>query len=269
MSPYLPEIRENEAQPEIKLIYADIRHHMHLPLVNLIYRHFATMPGVLPHIWGWVREMVHSGNLERALDRMNRGLQIPQLTPFEFSAIDNLSGVDRVAIKRVLAAYNRGNGLNLIALTAIRLELHRRARGVLKISKKFSDDEVLPLPRLLKFSELKPDVADLVATLSHLHDSKDGVIPSLYLHLANWPAFLSAASSRVAPLLKNGSIEHARQAAVELASAEAKSLVAAIPNTTKVAGLPDQVVETVNHFINRLIPEMLPVGLALDRAANI
>ena len=173
---------------------------------------------------------------------------------------------NRAAIKRTLEAYNRGNGLNLIALTAIKMDLHKRAHSTLKISRATSEDGVLPLPRLLKFSELKPDVADLVATILHLHGSTSGVIPSLYLHLANWPEFLSTACSRIAPLLKDGSIERARRDVVDLAGVEAKGLLAALPRTAKIAGYSDQVVATLDQFINYVIPEMLPVGLALDRA---
>ena len=268
MSPQLPEISEDDASPDLKLIYADIRRSMRLPLVNLIYRHFATIPGALPHVWGWVREMSHSGGLEAALDRMNQSLRVPQLPPFELTSFANLSNVNRISIKRVLEAYNRGNGLNLIALTAIKLDLHQRARGPLRISKFTSDDEPLPLPRLLKFPELKPDVADLVTTISRLHAGNDGVIPSLYLHLANWPDFLSAAGGRITPLFKNGSIERARLAATNLAHVEAEGLIATLPETARVAGLPDPVVETLKQFINHVIPEMLPIGLALDRAWN-
>ena len=262
----LPEIREGDAPHEIEVIYADIRHSMRLPLVNLIYRHFATIPGVLPHAWGWVREMAISGALEEALDRLNRSLQVPQLEPFKLASVAYLSDVNRAAIKRTLEAYNRGNGLNLIALTAIKMDLHKQAHGTLKISRAASEDRVLPLPRLLKFSELKPDIADLVATISHLHGSTSGVIPSLYLHLANWPEFLSIACSRIAPLLKDGSIERARRDVVDLAGVEAKGLLAALPRTAKVAGYSDQVVATLDQFTNYVIPEMLPVGLALDRA---
>ena len=262
----LPEIREGDAPPEIEIIYADIRHSMRLPLVNLIYRHFATIPGVLPHVWGWVREMISSGGLEAALDRLNRNLQVPQLEPFELPLLAHMSHVDRVAIKRVLEAYNRGNGLNLIALTAIRMDLHQRAHHALKIYRAASGEEASPLPRLLKFSELKPDIADLVATISQLHDGRSGVIPSLYLHLANWPEFLSAACGRIVPLLKDGSIERARRDAIDLAGVEAKGLLATLPCTAKVAGLPAQIVATLEQFINHVIPEMLPVGLALDRA---
>jgi hypothetical protein len=42
------EIREAHASPAIAAIYAKIRHGSGLPLVNLIWRHFAALPGVLP-----------------------------------------------------------------------------------------------------------------------------------------------------------------------------------------------------------------------------
>ena len=44
----LPEVAERDAPPEIAAIYDEMRRFTRLPLVNLIYRHLASMPGALP-----------------------------------------------------------------------------------------------------------------------------------------------------------------------------------------------------------------------------
>ena len=263
--PPLPEIREEDASPEIKLIYADMRRRMDLPLVNLIHRYFATVPGVLPHVWSWLRDLLESGQLEAAFARLTNDLPLPAAEPLGLAGL-GLSGNDLRTIKRVLEVYNRGNGLNLIALSAVRMDLHRRVHAPLNIGAVPAVAEAVPIPRLLKFAELKPELAELVATVSSLHGDLNGVIPSLYLHLANWPEFLSAACDKVMPLLKDGSIAEARQEAVAMAREEAKALVAPMQKVAQSAGFPEPVLAVLDQFTTQVIPEMLPIGLALNRA---
>ena len=261
----LPEIREADASPEIALIYEDIRRCMRLPLVNLIYPHFATLPGVLPQIWGLVRAIILSGELETALLRMYRDLPIPELAPFDESTIGHL---DQATIRRVLQAYNRGNGLNLNALTAINSGLRQRRLGILEIAEVVPDFEALPLPRLLKLTELDPKLADRLAHIALLHDSGPGVVPSLYLHLANWPDFLAAACSRIEPLLRDASIQRARRAAVQTCEAGAARLLSIFPRGTTTVKLPEHALDTLTLFVSRVIPDMIPVGLALENALS-
>src|SRR6266542_6127978 len=70
----LHEIPESEAPTDIAVIYADIRRCMRLPLVNLIYRHLATMPDVLPWVWGAVPT-------RRAIRRIGCGLGSAEARP--------------------------------------------------------------------------------------------------------------------------------------------------------------------------------------------
>jgi hypothetical protein len=66
--PYLPDMREAGAPAAINRIYADIKNASGTPLVNLIYRHLATIPGglewvdILPtikYLLGIVRSLRH------------------------------------------------------------------------------------------------------------------------------------------------------------------------------------------------------------------
>ncbi|SIO40405.1 hypothetical protein SAMN05443247_04908 [Bradyrhizobium erythrophlei] len=45
--PVLPEIRQEDASAAVARIYSDIKRASGTPLVNLIYRHLATIPGGL------------------------------------------------------------------------------------------------------------------------------------------------------------------------------------------------------------------------------
>jgi len=51
----IPAISESEATGLIAEIYADIRSVYRVGVVNLIWRHLATIPGGLPWVWSTIR----------------------------------------------------------------------------------------------------------------------------------------------------------------------------------------------------------------------
>jgi hypothetical protein len=104
----IPEIRENEAPQEIALLYDDMKRCMRLPVVNLVYRHLATMPGALHWVWGAVRPAVLSGEVDDALDLLRRKLPVAEPATLNLELLAEFSSTDRLAIGRVLDAYNRG-----------------------------------------------------------------------------------------------------------------------------------------------------------------
>ncbi len=69
----LPEVAERDAPPKIAAIYDEMRRFTRLPLVNLIYRHLATIPGALPWAWGLLRPAFADGSLEAAAGRVQAG----------------------------------------------------------------------------------------------------------------------------------------------------------------------------------------------------
>jgi hypothetical protein len=91
-------------------------------------------------------------------------------------------------------------------------------------------------------------------------------MPSLYLHLAQWPAVLEALPMTLAPLFAAGVLDGARDAAVAAAEAEAPGLIAALgPAPPPPEALPG-FLATLRVFTREVIPGMVPVGLALRRA---
>ncbi len=275
MSSSLPEIRENEAPPEIAAVYDEIRRASGLPLVNLIYRHLATLPGALPWVWGLVRGPILAGAAEPALNRVAAALHVPTLDP-EASRAAGLAPPDVEAIGAVLDVYHRGNLLNLICLTAVLavLDRPRRSTGSAAAAPgtRLEGPAALrqPIPPLPKLTDLPAETAALVRSLAGLHGaaSTAGAVPSLYLHLAPWPGFLAAMRDPLAHLVADGSLERARSNVRRLAQAEAAALALTMATDRPVP--PDQVRvpmrQALDTFTRRLIPEMIPVGLVLRSA---
>ena len=106
-----PEIRPEDASPEIAAIYVEIRAVSGVPVVNLIWRHFAALPGVLAWAWSAVRPLVGSREMAAARTRIARAVVLPAFVPPGRAAWQE-AGVDAAALPGVAAtidAYVRGN----------------------------------------------------------------------------------------------------------------------------------------------------------------
>ena len=272
MTETIPEVRENEAPPETAAIYAEIRAATGLPMVNLIWRHFAALPGALPWAWGAVRPAARAGLVAAAAGRVRDGLPAPATPPIERGQLAAVGVHEKAAfgglpaIRRVIEAYNRGNASNLVALTALLegLEADFPAASTTTtpaaVPPPAAPPELPPLPRL---GELEERARRSVEALARLHAGFEaGAVPSLYLHLAHWPGFLEQARGRIEPL----PLADLRDAARTLAAAEAKSLLAGMAAGPPPAAIREAVERALGRFARGLIPEMLPVGLVLERA---
>ena len=267
MTTLLPEVPERDAPPEIATIYDEMRRFTRLPLVNLIYRHFATMPGALPWVWGVLRPAFADGSLEAAASRVHAAVALPAVHRIDGSA---LPAHDWQSAAQVIAAYNRGNSLNLVGLTAIRLALDAPPPIRQSASAEVAPSAMAAIPPIVPVKDLDAGSAALVRRIADLHGvGGRGVIPSLYLHLANWPGFLAVVGERIAPLLEDGSVARAGEQAVAAARKEAGRL---LPGLSAPAPLPgehaDPLRSVLDTFTGRAIPQMMCVGLALARAID-
>ena len=270
----LPEITERDAPPEIAAIYDEIRRFTQLPLVNLIYRHLATVPGALLWAWGLLRPAFADGSLEAAAGRIQAAVSLPHVEPVSPDRLDaaDLSAADREQVGHVIAAYNRGNSLNLVGLTAVRLALDSPPRLRATRPEPVTAPVYLPdIPPIRRLGDLDPDLAAKVNRLAELHGvGAAGVIPSLYLHLANWPSFLALVAERVMPLLKDGTVARAGQQAVTFARAEAENLLSGLSGSCAASPTTDAEAlrRVLDTFTGRAIPEMMCLGLAMSRAVD-
>jgi hypothetical protein len=252
----LPELREADAPPAIAATYAALRAATGVPQVNLIWRHAATLPGVLDWLRAQADPALACGAVAGARDRIAARLALPDLP-----RLDAPPGV-----AALVETYNRGNLTNLALLTAVRLRAAGRAPGRAGAPADVGPP-LPPPPPLPRLAALPPPLADAARALAARHGLSDpAVMPSLYLHLAHWPDTLAALPGTLAPLFAAGALARARDAAVAAAEAEAPGLIAALGEAPPAPDpLPD-FLATLAVFTREVIPGMVPVGLALRRA---
>lgn len=254
------EIREAEASPEIAAIYGQIRTASGLPLVNLIWRHFAALPGVLPWAWAAVSPVVQSAAMVQARARLVAAIALPPPAACDWGEA-GLTPDDSARIRAIIDAYARGNLTNLLALTALRLRLDQPgapAAALLSAALPPVPAAIDPLPGL---ASLPPDVAALVLALAARHGGPAAIIPSLYLHLAHWPGLLRVLPRGLAALYAPGVLEAVREATRQRAEQEAAALLP--DGTTPPPGTEDAIRTALDHFTLRVIPDLLPICLAL------
>ena len=260
--PDFPQIPESDAVGETASIYAALRQTTGVPTVNLIWRHFAALPGVLGLVREALAPLLGSAELDAARTRIAAGADLPDCGPADLDA----AGIDdtvRPQVAAVVAAYNLGNLTNVVALTALRLRLEQPDRPLR--STPFTarpGAPVSPLPALPRLDTLPAPVAASVHTLAARHEGAgEGVIPSLYLALTPWPGLLAALPDWLAPLYVPEALRAARGRVVERAEAEAAAVLPGLPCPPDALNAARP---ALRRFTALMIPDMIPVGLALQ-----
>jgi hypothetical protein len=215
MSDPVPAITEAAATGETAEIFGDIRHVLGVEVVNLIWRHLATIPGALPWAWGMLRPLYVDGSIAAEAAALHNELDLPPLPRFpgEALAAADLVGGDINSIRDVLGAYDRTNAMAIVALSALLRRLDDEPPAVDSPSSRHTDvshelPRRIPLPPLPSMAELAPTTAELVRILNRLGTRRDNpILASMYRHLAYWPAYLALAWTLIAPLDADGSLD--------------------------------------------------------------
>ena len=200
----LPEIPECRATGSTAAIFADIKSCLQVPMVNLIYRHLATVPAGLEWAWCSIRPVVVDGTVPSAADRLTRVLRDGGLLPAlgVSSAIGRLTADPDAAnqVKRILDSYNVANPQNLIIVLSL-LELltsERQPNALLPVAEfnagspsRGDGSRDSALPPMIDPSDIAAPIVELIASVGVGRGGHEEVIiPSLYRHLARWPQFL-------------------------------------------------------------------------------
>ncbi|NBS66734.1 MAG: hypothetical protein EBT33_20795, partial [Betaproteobacteria bacterium] len=116
MGNLLPEQAESDASPETRAIYASLRQLCGVPMVPLIYRHLATIPGALEWAWSLLGPALRAGQLQDSAWEMSRTMRIEPVVRLPVEAVRALgvSAADLAELHKLLAAYNRSNPVNLL-----------------------------------------------------------------------------------------------------------------------------------------------------------
>ncbi len=264
-----PEVHEADAPPQVAAIYAGLREAVGVPLVNLIWRHFAALPGggVLPWAWETIRPVARAAALAEGTGRMEAALAA-LAGPDAVAAFPAATGGAAVVVE----IYNRGNCTNLQLLTALRRAVadETGVAGGVPLPAGPPLPPLPPVPAMPRLETLDPATRAAVQALAALHGAEGAtVVPSLYRHLALWPDLLPPLHAALAPLVHAGMIARGREALVAEARATANRLLPALrpPPDALPAEQRPAVLAALDAFAGRLIAEMGTVGLLLRARA--
>ena len=193
-------ISEDDATGETAEIFSDIRTTLGNGVVNLIWRHIATIEGALPWVWHAVKPLYISDALKNEAGFLCENIKLPEVLelPSAVLSVVNVLDHDRLVIQKILDSYNKGNAFNLLALSALTVlpEDHKK-----KVEADHIFSEEINIPNLINLDSMDEETRTLVLLLSELGAQKDNnIIPSLYRHLAYWPGFLSLSWNTLIPL---------------------------------------------------------------------
>ncbi|MBV9835849.1 MAG: hypothetical protein JO055_15640 [Alphaproteobacteria bacterium] len=205
----VPAIGEADATGDIAALYADIRATLGVGVVNLIWRHLATIDGALPWAWGAVRPLYAEGIIEAEAERFRERMRLLDL-PRMPSEVLHAVGLDAAALagaKTVLATYDRSNTMNLLALSALLASLDGNIASGGQLGAGRAGGAEGALPKLLSDADMSPETWALVQRLNMLGERDEGrVLASMYRHLAHWPGVLGVIWTLLAQADADGSL---------------------------------------------------------------
>ena len=267
--PGVPEISEAAADPATRAIYAEIKAASGTPLVNLVYRHFATLDGMLPWAWTTIRDGLTVDALVKSAARLPALSGLPGLPDSAFVSI----GVSPDALKtlRILIDdYNRTNAFNLVAMSALEHILERHRGDDIRVS---PSHPIRPIagtgaaPAILSFDDLSDETSELVLALNRICDSENPrCLATMYRQFANWPSLLALTLGYLRGLEQGGVLAAAKISVLDAGRMEARALVAEIADRLPVAPPPtDRAVAAaaLSMFVTEVIGKMIPIGQAL------
>jgi len=274
----LPAITESEATGVTTEIFADIRRVYKVGVVNLIWRHLATIPGGLPWVWSTIRPLYADGTVGREAAALRAGLSLPKLPAWP-TAVFRSAGLedgDIAGIRTVLAAYDRTNAMALIAFLAVQLRLEGVPCSVEVVARRpasapAKSEPDLPLPPLLALADMPPTTAELVLAINGLGAiHREPLLASMYRHLAHWPAYLALAWTMLAPLEIDQRLDRAIEAAIAKARARARCLAGQLSTPLPAIRLVTarRVTRAIDRFTGDVIARMVVICSLLRRLTS-
>lgn len=197
-------INENEAKGKTAEIFEDIRNTMNIPLITSIWRGLASMDNSLEDIWLLTKPIYLSGSPELALTNMINNINLP--TPSINNHFKDLKKSDLIHIENIITAYNKSNGMNLMALSALVMSEYKPRVAITNIPRKI----IVPtFPKLRNKEEISPESWLKVRKINSLGSSQglESHVATLWRHLSYWPEFLSVIYDSFKSFHENGDLE--------------------------------------------------------------
>ncbi len=263
----LAELAERDATGEKAAIYAELKRLGGVPMVALIFRHLATLPGGIEWMWNAIGPAWRSGRLQEAAWRIARETPMRPLAAMPAPALAAL-GMDEAALREVrtvLEAYNRANPENMLTVLCLLRMITGRRASVAAVPRAWmpppSAGRLAPMADVHSLPREISELLDLVAAPGEPGGPR--VVQSLYRHLVHRPAFLAMAVTLLRQRFDDGSIDRSVAALGEAMAAAAEEIVRELE--APPAPHPGILV-ACQRFGGAVIPQMIVVGALLERA---
>jgi hypothetical protein len=255
-------IDEASATGRTAAIFSDIRQTMGIPLITSIWRGLAGMEDSLSRVWALTKPIYASGLPEHALARVMESADLPRpepLAPTQLACV-GVGERDLEQARAILAAYNRSNGMNLVALAALVTPAARHS--VIRASPTAAP-RWPPLRPLLPREAIDADTWTMVRHVNAFGaPGIDAGVATLWRHLAHWPGLLALVHSAFAPLQSRGVIDAASAQVVALALEEGAGMAGLRPAIFEIS---QQARATLAGYVNgpAQVARMVTMGHAL------
>jgi hypothetical protein len=255
-----PAVAEADAKGEIAALFADIRATIGVRVVNLVWRHLATIDGALPWAWAAVKPLYLQGMADRAAVRFRESMSLPGL--------GTLAGDQPRSVDDVLASYDHSNTVNLFALGALVAWLRGETAGagMPEIGARLPAPNIV-LPKLASADDVAPETWALVLRLNRFGDPHQLILASMYRHLGHAPAFLQQLECALAPVETDGSLARAIAANRADAHERARLLARAIEAATPLHAA--EIEAGVSAFVDHAIGKMVTICRAIRVARSV
>ena len=257
-------VDEASATGETAEIFADIRATMAIPLVTSIWRGLASMDDSLQQVWAMTRPIYQRTDPALALADVVTATDLPAPSPLNRAqrARAGLSDQDLNAVRTIVAAYNRSNGMNLVTLAALLAAPTNSATPIAAIAAPAQWDRY---PTLLAKEEIAPETWQLVTQVNCFGAHNDAAnVATLWRHLAHWPSLLSLVHESFAPLQASGDISRATAQMVAHAKLVGSQLAAHRGDVSQMSKAAQTTITGYVHTPTQVI-RMVTLGHALAR----
>jgi hypothetical protein len=266
-------VLEADAAGRTAVIFADIRATLGVEVVNLIWRHLATMPGALEWTWGELKPLYQGLALAHADDVRNR-LPLPAVRAFsrDTLAAAGIVAADRASIGSILDSYHHTNALALVVFASLLARFNGGPRAETVVVEAPARDALSapaprPLPRLPPLSELAPPVARLVEELNGFGEDADfALVASMYRHLSHWPAYLALVRTLLAPFQANGELQLLVNGARRMAALHGGALAPLLSGSEPPPASIVDALAAVRRFVEHPIARMTGVCALIRHA---
>jgi len=264
-------VRENEATEAVASIFADIRETLNVEVVNLVWRHLATMPGALEWVWGTLKPLYKGPAIVKA-ELVHQNLNLPEFPRLSGDVL-TAAGLDHAALVSILAILDSYQHTNALALVCFSALLARFEGSALRpgLSSAPQRNEVGPirrvaLPRLVPIAEMPPATARLVHELNGFGEDSDfALVASMFRHLSHWPTYLALIRTLLVPLHESGELRSLVTEARILGQVHGRDLASNIPATSPLQEV-EPVLVAVRRFVRHPIARMTGVCSLVRRA---